>query len=149
MFGGKVKKDGDLKYGFFVEPMIVEGLANDNLLLKEELFVPILCVAEYAKFEEALEQCNKSKYGLTAAIYTNDKHEIETFLQDIQAGVVYVNRSSGATTGAMVGCQSFGGWKASGTTGKGTGGSYYLSQFLKEQSQTIVANRSEHGIKKD
>jgi 1-pyrroline-5-carboxylate dehydrogenase len=48
----------------------------------------------------------------------------------------------------MVGCQSFGGWKASGTTGKGTGGSYYLSQFLQEQSQTIVVKRSEQRKKK-
>jgi 1-pyrroline-5-carboxylate dehydrogenase len=148
LVGGKIRKDGDLKYGFFVEPMIVEGLSNDNLLLKEELFVPILCIAEYAKFDEALEQCNKSKYGLTAGIYSDNKQEIETFLQDIQAGVVYVNRTSGATTGAMVGCQSFGGWKASGTTGKGTGGSYYLSQFLKEQSQTIVLRGSEHRKRK-
>jgi 1-pyrroline-5-carboxylate dehydrogenase len=148
LVGGKIKKEGDLKFGFFVEPMIVEGLSNENLLLKEELFVPILCIAEYAKFDEALEQCNKSEYGLTAGIYSDNKQEIETFLQDIQAGVVYVNRSSGATTGAMVGCQSFGGWKASGTTGKGTGGSYYLGQFLKEQSQTIVVKGTEHRKKK-
>jgi 1-pyrroline-5-carboxylate dehydrogenase len=40
-----------------------------------------------------------------------------------------------------VGCQPFGGWKSSGTTGKGTGGTYYLGQFLKEQSQTIVVKR--------
>jgi 1-pyrroline-5-carboxylate dehydrogenase len=146
--GGKIKRDGDLKNGFFVEPMIVEGLPSDNLLLKEELFVPILCIMEYDKFDEALEQCNKSEYGLTAGIYTDNKKEAEAFLQDIQAGVVYVNRTSGATTGAMVGCQSFGGWKASGTTGKGTGGSYYLSQFLQEQSQTIVVKRSEQRKKK-
>jgi 1-pyrroline-5-carboxylate dehydrogenase len=146
--GGKIRMDGDLKYGFFVEPMIVEGLSNDNLLMKEELFVPILCIGEYDKFDEALEQCNKSEYGLTAGIYSNNKQEIEPFLQDIQAGVVYVNRTSGATTGAMVGCQSFGGWKASGTTGKGTGGSYYLSQFMKEQSQTIVEKGTEHRKKK-
>jgi 1-pyrroline-5-carboxylate dehydrogenase len=136
--GGTTKRSGDLKNGFFVEPLVVEGLPNDNLLLKEELFVPILSIMEYDKFEKAIEQCNKSEYGLAAGIYTDSKQEIETFLQDIQAGVVYVNRTSGATTGAMVGCQSFGGWKASGTTGKGTGGSYYLSQFLQEQSQTIV-----------
>jgi 1-pyrroline-5-carboxylate dehydrogenase len=146
--GGKIKETGDLKNGFFVEPTIVEGLLNDNLLLKEELFVPLLCIAEYTKFDEALEQCNKSEYGLTAAIYSDNKQEIETFLQDIQAGVVYVNRTTGATTGAMVGCQSFGGWKASGTTGKGTGGAYYLCQFLKEQSQTIVAKGSEFRKKK-
>jgi 1-pyrroline-5-carboxylate dehydrogenase len=38
----------------------------------------------------------------------------------------------------MVGSQSFGGWKTSGTTGRGAGGPYYLTQFMREQSQTIV-----------
>jgi 1-pyrroline-5-carboxylate dehydrogenase len=37
-----------------------------------------------------------------------------------------------------VGCQPFGGWKHSGTTGKGAGGAYYLTQFMREQSQTCV-----------
>jgi 1-pyrroline-5-carboxylate dehydrogenase len=148
LVGGKIKKDGDLKNGFFVEPMIVEGLPSDNLLLREELFVPILCIVEYDKLNEALEQCNKSEYGLTAGIYSDNNQEIETFLQDIQAGVVYVNRAYGATTGAMVGSQSFGGWKGSSTTGKGTGGSYYLSQFLQEQSQTIGVRRSKQRKKK-
>lgn len=59
-------------------------------------------------------------------------------LKEIEAGVVYVNRTASAATGAIVGRQSFGGWKASGTTGKGTGGKYYLTQFMREQSQTIV-----------
>jgi 1-pyrroline-5-carboxylate dehydrogenase len=86
---------------------------------------------------------------LTAGIYSDSEKEIKIFLQDIQAGVVYVNRTLGATTGAMVGCQSFGGWKSSGTTGKGTGGTYYLGQFLKEQSQTIVVKRFEDRRKKD
>jgi 1-pyrroline-5-carboxylate dehydrogenase len=79
---------------------------------------------------------NDSVYGLTAGLYSNSKEEIKRFLEDIEAGVAYVNRSS-ATTGAMVGSQPFGGWKASGTTQKGTGGLYYLTQFLQEQSQTI------------
>jgi 1-pyrroline-5-carboxylate dehydrogenase len=81
---------------------------------------------------------NQSEYGLTSGIYSNKKEEILKFLQDIEAGVVYVNRKKSSTTGAMVGRQSFGGWKASGTTGKGTGGKYYLTQFMREQSQTIV-----------
>jgi 1-pyrroline-5-carboxylate dehydrogenase len=144
LVGGKIRKYGELKHGFFVEPVIVEGLSRENFLLKEELFLPILCVKEYTELKEALNQCNDSVYGLAAGIYSNSKREIETFLEEIQAGVVYVNRSSGATTGAMVGCQSFGGWKASGTTGKGTGGSYYLPQFLKEQSQTIVSKGIKH-----
>lgn len=117
LIGGKVKNNGDFKYGYYVVPTIVDGLPKNHRFFKEELFVPILCVAEYDEFKEALSLSNDSEYGLTAGIYNDKKEEIESFLEDIEAGVVYVNRSS-ATTGAMVGCQSFGGWKASGTTQK-------------------------------
>ena len=57
-------------------------------------------------------------------------------MDKIQFGVVYANRSGGATTGAWPGPQSFVGWKASGSTGKGIGGPSYLLTFLREQSQT-------------
>ncbi len=56
----------------------------------------------------------------------------------MQAGVLYVNRRAGATTGAWPRSQSFCGWKASGLTGKGGLGPYYLPQFMREQSRTIV-----------
>ena len=91
--------------------------------------------------EDAIRLCNSSVYGLTAAIYTRKKEEIETFIESIESGVVYVNRALSATTGAMVGCQSFAGWKGSGTTGIGAGGSYYLTQFMQEQSQTFVSTK--------
>jgi 1-pyrroline-5-carboxylate dehydrogenase len=136
--GGIIKKHDNYKYGYYVEPTIVDGLPKNHRLLKEELFVPILCVAEYEKYSEVLNLCNDSEYGLTAGIYSNRKEEIDSFLDTVDAGVIYVNRYRSATTGAMVGCQPFGGWKASGTTGKGTGGPYYLMQFLREQSQTIA-----------
>jgi 1-pyrroline-5-carboxylate dehydrogenase len=136
--GGKVKNDGEFCHGYYVEPTIVDGLSKNSPLLREELFVPILCIIEYESFGKALKQCNETQYGLTAGIYSTNKKEIETFVDNVEAGVVYANRSRGATTGAMVGCQSFGGWKASGTSGKGTGGPYYLSQFLREQSQTTT-----------
>ena len=55
-----------------------------------------------------------------------------------QTGVLYVNRRAGATTGAWPGVQPFGGWKGSGSTGKAALGPYYVAQFLREQSHTIV-----------
>ena len=90
----------------------MEGLPNNHRLFRDELFVPILCVAQYDNFKEALNLCNHSDYGLTAGIYSNKKEEIESFVNDIEAGVLYVNRDTSATTGAMVGSQSFGGWKS-------------------------------------
>ena len=63
---------------------------------------------------------------------------IKTFLDTIDGGVIYVNRRVGATTGAWPMVQPFGGWKKSGTTGKSGGGLYYVQQYLREQSQTVV-----------
>jgi len=136
--GGSVLQSEEFRHGFYVEPTIVEGLPTSHPLLKKELFVPILCITEYDKFDNAIKMTNESEYGLTSGIYSKNRKEILKFLQDIEAGVVYVNRRKSSTTGAMVGRQSFGGWKDSGTTGKGTGGRYYLTQFMREQSQTVV-----------
>ena len=81
---------------------------------------------------------NDNIYGLTAGVYSEDPAEVERFLDEIHAGVLYVNRRAGATTGAWPGVQPFGGWKGSGSTGKSGLGMYYPAQFLREQSHTIV-----------
>lgn len=134
--GGKVLREGDYQHGYFVEPTIVDGLPKDHKLFFEELFLPIVCVATVRNLKEALDEANKVEYGLTAGIFTSDTREAEKFLESIEAGVAYLNRSVGATTGAVVGVQPFVGWKRSGNTGKGAGSVYYLQQFLHEQSQT-------------
>ena len=86
----------------------------------------------------ALARANDTEYGLTAGIFSEDEDEIARFFDRIEAGVAYANRRTGATTGAWPGVQSFCGWKASGSTGKGGCGPYYVAQFLREQSRTIV-----------
>ena len=55
-----------------------------------------------------------------------------------EGGVLHANRASGATTGAWPGIQSFCGWKGSGASGKGGLGPHYLTQFMREQSRTIM-----------
>lgn len=138
LVGGSIKMDDELKYGYYAEPTIITGLPNKHRLFREEMFVPILCVADYENFDDAIKLANDTEYGLTAGIFTNKHEEIKGFLDSIEAGVIYINRQTSATTGAMVGCQPFGGWKDSGTTGRGAGGPHYLIQFMREQSQTIV-----------
>jgi 1-pyrroline-5-carboxylate dehydrogenase len=81
---------------------------------------------------------NAVPHALTAGLFAEDDAEIDRFFDRIEAGVVYVNRSAGATTGAWPGVQPFGGWKRSGTAGKLGGGPYYLQQYLREQSRTRV-----------
>ena len=87
-------------------------------------------------------RANSTAYGLTAGIFSSDESEIRRFLDTIQAGVVYVNRRAGATTGAWPGIQSFGGWKGSGSSGKSGLGPYYVQQFMREQSQTVIGEEA-------
>lgn len=138
ILGGHTVTEGDLSRGYYVEPTIFEGVPEDHELVKEELFVPILYVAEVDSLDEALEKANDVKYGLTAGLYSEDDEDIEQFFDKIEAGVVYVNREAGATTGAWPGVQPFGGWKASGSTGKNIGGHYTLQAYMREQSRTVV-----------
>jgi len=138
LIGGEVLTDPDTRRGYFPTPTIVTGLALDHRLFRDELFVPLVVVGEVDSVDEAIRLANDTPYGLTAGIYSRDQGEIRAFLDTIEAGVVYVNRRAGSTTGAWPGVQSFGGWKGSGSSGKNGLGPYYVQQFLREQSQTVL-----------
>jgi 1-pyrroline-5-carboxylate dehydrogenase len=124
--------------GHYVEPTVVADLPHGHELERDELFLPFVTVTRVSSFDEALSEANAPVYGLTAGIFTGEEAEKERFLAEIQAGVIYVNRRAGATTGAWPGTQTFCGWKSSGSTGKGGLGAWYLPQFMREQSRTIV-----------
>jgi len=115
----------------------VAEAAPDHPLFAEEMFQPILMVCRVADLSQAVALANESSLGLTGGCYGSDE-EVRYFLDHIEAGVVYVNRPQGATTGAWPGYQAFGGWKGSGSTGKAIGSFYYLPLYLREQSQTVV-----------
>jgi 1-pyrroline-5-carboxylate dehydrogenase len=138
LIGGEHLTDDGKDRGFFVEPTVVGGLPADHRLFQDELFVPFTAVHPVDSLDEALRRSNDSTYGLTAGVYSANAADVDRFLDEIQAGVLYVNRRAGATTGAWPGVQPFGGWKGSGSTGKSGLGMYYPAQFLREQSHTIV-----------
>ena len=125
-------------HGYFVEPTLIESSNPDSFLFKEEFFVPITVIAEVMTLDQAIDLANNTEYGLTAGIFSEDEKEIDTFFERIQAGTTYANRRSGATTGAWPGINPFGGWKASGSTGRGTGGPWYVQQFMHEQSRVRI-----------
>jgi 1-pyrroline-5-carboxylate dehydrogenase len=135
--GGERIAEGDMARGNYVQPTVAE-VPLDSWLWKEELFVPFVTVAPIDSLDEGLKLANETEYGLTAGFYSEDEQEQQEFLDRIEAGVVYVNRRAGATTGAWPGVQPFGGWKGSGTTGKAGGGPYYVLQYMREQSRTVI-----------
>lgn len=136
LIGGKTLDTGN---GYFVAPTVVDNLADDNNLWKHEMFAPIVSVRGFDDKEEAMTMANAVSQGLTAGFFSEDHDEITWFLNNIEAGVIYVNRATGATTGAWPGYQAFGGWKGSTSTNKAAGSHYYLQQYMREQSHTIVS----------
>ena len=137
--GGRVLKAKKFSRGYYVAPTIVAELPHDHRLFQDELFLPFLVVDVFKTLEEAIAKVNDTGYGLTAGIFSNDPKEVRVFMDVVRFGVLYSNRSGGATTGAWPGAQSFTGWNASGATGRGIGGSRYLLNFVRDQSQTIVS----------
>lgn len=123
--------------GYYVEPTIVE-VRHESDLVHNELFVPILTIESFKGFEDALRLANDVDYGLTSGLYSGKKKEINEFTNRIQAGTVYINRYTSATTGAIVGLHTFVGWKGSSINGKGSGSKFYLPQFMREQSISIT-----------
>jgi 1-pyrroline-5-carboxylate dehydrogenase len=136
--GGKRLTGDPFDRGAYVAPTIVTGLPAAHPLVTDELFLPFLVVRPCDGLETGIAEGNKVLYGLTAGVYSRDKAELDLFFASAEAGVLYANRRSGATTGAWPGIQTFCGWKGSGVTNKGGLGPFYVPQFMREQSRTAM-----------
>lgn len=137
--GGSPMKDGPFAKGYYLPPTLVSGLPTGHRLFRDELFLPFVVMADFDSLGTALDMANDTDYGLTAGVFSEDEKEVKAFMDRIQFGVAYANRKGGSTTGAWPGAQSFVGWKGSGASGRGVGGSHYLLNFVREQSQTVVS----------
>jgi 1-pyrroline-5-carboxylate dehydrogenase len=116
--------------GYFIEPTVFVDVDSKARIFQEEIFGPVLAVARARDFGHALEMANDSQYGLTGAIYSNDRQHIERAREEFFVGNMYINRKC---TGAMVGAHPFGGFNMSGTDSK-AGGPDYLLLFLQAKS---------------
>jgi len=136
LVGGGTPSGPGFNAGFYCMPTLAEAPV-DHELWRREMFLPITMMTRYSDRDAAMRLVNDSELGLTAGFF-GAPDEIDWFFDNVEAGVVYANRSQGATTGAWPGYQPFGGWKGSGTTGKGIASAYYLALYQREQSQTRV-----------
>jgi 1-pyrroline-5-carboxylate dehydrogenase len=116
--------------GYFVRPTVIADVPKDARIFQEEIFGPVLAVTKAKDFDDALELANRSEYGLTGAVYTNDREKIRKASEQFFVGNLYFNRKC---TGAMVGAHPFGGFNMSGTDSK-AGGPDYLMLFLQAKS---------------
>jgi len=116
--------------GYFVQPTVIADVPSSGRLFQEEVFGPVLAVTKARDFDHALELANDSQYGLTGAVYTNNRDKIARARDQFFVGNLYFNRKC---TGAMVGAHPFGGFNMSGTDSK-AGGPDYLLQFVQAKS---------------
>ena len=124
---------GTAHAGNFVAPHIFELASAEQLT--EEVFGPILHVVRYpsAGLDEVLQSIARSGYGLTLGIHSRIDDMIESVIDRLPVGNVYVNRNM---IGAVVGVQPFGGFGLSGT-GPKAGGPHYLVRFATEQTVSL------------
>lgn len=85
--------------GFFYSPTLFDGVQPGSTLEAEEIFGPVLSIIEVDSLEEAIEVNNRSKYGLSTSIFTQDVNRAFTAMRDIFTGLVYINHG---TTGAEI-----------------------------------------------
>ena len=135
--GGSVSTGPDVE-GRYVTPTVVTDVPHEHELATEEHFLPFVTLHPVESLEEAIRKANDSRYGLCAGLFSEDADEIDRWQAQIEAGMCYLNRGQSATTGALVQAQPFGGWKDSGATSKFAGGYWYLPQFMREQTRTVI-----------
>jgi RHH-type proline utilization regulon transcriptional repressor/proline dehydrogenase/delta 1-pyrroline-5-carboxylate dehydrogenase len=110
--------------GRYWTPGIRTGVAPGSRFHREEFFGPVLGIMHANSLAQALEFQNAVDYGLTAGLHTQNPEDLALWLDRVQAGNLYVNRS---ITGAIVQRQPFGGWKRSSVGGGAkAGGPNYL-----------------------
>ena len=116
--------------GHYLAPTVFADIRPQARLAQEEIFGPVLAVIRAKDFDDALRIANDTEYGLTGAIYSNDKAKLARAREEFHVGNLYLNRKC---TGAMVGAHPFGGFNMSGTDSK-AGGPDYLMLFTQAKS---------------
>ena len=108
MGGHRVDLGGDLSGGYYVAPTIFEG-TNDMRIFQEEIFGPVVSVAKFDGFEQAMEIANDTLYGLGSGVWTRKMNTAYRAGREIQAGRVWTNCYHAYPAHA-----AFGGYKSSG-----------------------------------
>ncbi len=106
--GTRVDLGGDLSGGFYVAPTVFEG-NNAMRIFQEEIFGPVVSVAKFSGYDDAIKIANDTLYGLGAGVWTRDGNTAYRAGRAIQAGRVWTNCYHDYSAHA-----AFGGYKQSG-----------------------------------
>jgi betaine-aldehyde dehydrogenase len=90
--GGGVLRGKAYESGYFYHPTLVTDVAPDSCLVTDELFGPVLPVMAVPDLDTAIIAANRSRYGLGASVWTKDLHTTKRVFDEVQAGIIWVNR---------------------------------------------------------
>lgn len=110
LLGGEVLDGDGLETGFFYAPTIFGNVHYRMRIAQEEIFGPVVVIMPVGSYEEAVQVANSTPYGLSSSIYTQDVNIAFQAMQDLEAGITYVNAP---TIGAEIQLP-FGGVKSTG-----------------------------------
>ncbi len=116
--------------GYYIEPTVFVDVPWNGRVAQEEIFGPVTAVVKAKDFDDIVRIANSTPFGLTGALYSNKRENLERGRRELHAGNLYLNRKC---TGALVDVQPFGGFNMSGTDSK-AGGRDYLLLFLQGKS---------------
>ncbi len=91
--GGSRPKGKAFARGYYIKPTVFVDPPEDSQVWREEIFGPVLCVRTFAGEEEAVAMANRSKFGLAAAVLTEDTARAKRVAAALQCGIVWVNCS--------------------------------------------------------
>ncbi|GGL99810.1 aldehyde dehydrogenase [Glutamicibacter protophormiae] len=106
--GGRADLGGELSGGYYVQPTIFEG-TNNMRIFQEEIFGPVVSVAKFKDYDDAMSIANDTLYGLGSGVWSRNGNTAYRAGRDIQAGRVWVNQYH-----AYPAHSAFGGYKSSG-----------------------------------
>ncbi len=107
--GGEAYTEGECANGFFIRPTVFADCTQDMRIVQEEIFGPVLCVSKFSTEEEAVEMANDTDFGLAGSVMTNNMFRAQRVINEIRAGICWVNCSQPAYCEAP-----WGGYKMSG-----------------------------------
>ena len=116
---------GGKREGNFIHPSVLVNVALDSAAFQDEIFGPVLPLVRFNGIDEAIRIANRSRYGLQAAIFTNDLNAAMNAAMKLEVGTVVVNHQSAM----RIECLPFGGIKSSGNGREG------FMQTLKDMSE--------------
>jgi len=84
--------------GYFIEPTVIGDVPWDARVAQEEIFGPVLSIIRAADFDDALRIANSTEYGLTGAVFSQDRARLERARQEFNVGNLYFNLTSATCT---------------------------------------------------